>query len=241
VRVELVLLPGMDGTGDLFAPLQAALGTRVSTYVLPYANQGGAGYEILADRLAEFLPTSPFVLLGESFAGPLAILLAARRPPGLRGLVLVATFSRSPRPWTRHLSALLPWVFMTRAWAHASLPFLIGNRASAPLRHAYVEAVSSIDNAALRGRLAATLSVDVDTELASIDVPIMFLRASRDALVPREASEHARGVRADMVHHLVDGPHGILQANPRDSAEHILAFINGINADQDIHQGLRNQ
>ena len=32
-----------------------------------------------------------FVVVGESFSGPLALLLAARSPPGLRGVVLCAT------------------------------------------------------------------------------------------------------------------------------------------------------
>lgn len=36
------------------------------------------------------------MLLGESFSGPLALRLARRGLPALRGLVLVATFHRRP-------------------------------------------------------------------------------------------------------------------------------------------------
>jgi pimeloyl-[acyl-carrier protein] methyl ester esterase len=228
--MELVLIPGMDGTGRLFAPFLTAMGNTMPTRVLPYADRGAAGYERLADELAPHLPSSPFILLGESFAGPLAILLAAKRPPGLSGLILAATFARSPRPWARRLSPVLPLVSMTRAWAHASLPFLIGNRAPVELKRTYIEAVSGIDSAALRTRLSATLDVDVSTELAGIGVPILCIRASRDIVVPRDASRHIAAIRPDAIVAVVDGPHCILQANPRHAADHIRAFVGRISA-----------
>ncbi|MBL8941444.1 MAG: hypothetical protein JNM69_43260, partial [Archangium sp.] len=46
----------------------------------------------LDDHLAAVpLPDEPFVLVAESFSGPLAISLAARRPAALRALILIAT------------------------------------------------------------------------------------------------------------------------------------------------------
>ncbi|MGN6482692.1 alpha/beta fold hydrolase [Luteibacter sp.] len=239
----LVLLPGMDGTGMLFEPFRACLGDDLRVQIIPYADQAGAGYDQLAEYVAPLLPPSPFILLGESFAGPLAILLAAKKPPGLRGLVLAATFARSPRPWARHLSSLVPLMFMSRAWAHASLPFLIGNRAPRALRQSYMEAVSGIGNAALRGRLAATLSVDVSSSLALTVVPLLCLRATRDVLVPQAATEHIHATRPDSILKAVDGPHGILQSNPQACADHVRDFIaaNVCRKSVQRHQGLRNQ
>jgi pimeloyl-ACP methyl ester carboxylesterase len=47
-------------------------------------------YDELLPLVLEHLPTDrPFVVLGESFSGPLAIRIAAVRPPCLRALVLV--------------------------------------------------------------------------------------------------------------------------------------------------------
>jgi surfactin synthase thioesterase subunit len=71
-------MPGLDGTSLLSAPLVdrlAELGIR--TEVLAYPGRGSQDYASLADALRIRLPTTPFVLLGESFAGPLAIQLAA--------------------------------------------------------------------------------------------------------------------------------------------------------------------
>ena len=39
-----------------------------------------------------------FVVVGESFSGSLALMLATRRPVGLRGVVLCASFVRFPLP-----------------------------------------------------------------------------------------------------------------------------------------------
>src|SRR5260221_9695174 len=44
-------------------------------------------------------PTGEFVVLAESFSGPLAVMLAASEPQGLRGIILCASFIRSPL-WT---------------------------------------------------------------------------------------------------------------------------------------------
>ena len=63
----LVLLPGMDGTGDLFAPLVAALGPHMRTIIVRYPDEplDYASHEEIA-RAA--LPLGhPFILLGESF------------------------------------------------------------------------------------------------------------------------------------------------------------------------------
>lgn len=56
---SIILLPGLDGTGVLFKPL--------------------VGFVL--DRL----PDSEFVLLGESFSGPIALRVAARKPAGVCG------------------------------------------------------------------------------------------------------------------------------------------------------------
>lgn len=107
----MVLLPGIDGTGDLFAPLVTALGRDVRSIIVRYPDQplDYASHEQIA-RAA--LPVGqPFIVLGESFSGPIAISIAASAPAGLRGYVLCCSFVRSPRRllrWLRPLLGLLP-------------------------------------------------------------------------------------------------------------------------------------
>src|SRR5258706_2862593 len=97
MTITALLLPGMDGTGRLFTPLGRALGPRFETRVIAYPRDRVLTYGELGAQIA--LPRGPFVLVAESFSGPIAIALAASRPPGLVGLVLAASFARSPRPW----------------------------------------------------------------------------------------------------------------------------------------------
>jgi pimeloyl-[acyl-carrier protein] methyl ester esterase len=108
----LVLLPGLDGTGKLFTELLRALDCRVASIVVPYPTDVALGYDELETLVRAALPAQgSYVLLGESFSGPLAIRIAARPPPGLVGLILSVTFASNPYPrwaWARSLAAYLP-------------------------------------------------------------------------------------------------------------------------------------
>ena len=108
----LVLLPGMDGTGALFAPLLHELSPAIRPLVVTYPPNERLGYAELAERVETQLPAADdYVLLGESFSGPVATLLAGRHPPGLRGLILACSFVRSPHPSLapfRRLARFLP-------------------------------------------------------------------------------------------------------------------------------------
>jgi pimeloyl-ACP methyl ester carboxylesterase len=111
VRVSepaLVLLHGMDGTGALFAAFRHALGPGVRTIVVSYPPDEDLGYAGLEAVARLQLPQDePFTLLAESFSGPIAISIAASRPAGLRGLILVCSFGRSPRPLLAPLRPLV--------------------------------------------------------------------------------------------------------------------------------------
>ena len=103
--LRLVLLPGMDGTGELFADFLTALPSWIVPEVIRYPTDRNLSYAQLQAELRPVLSRSgPFVLLAESFSSPLAVRLAADAPSGLRGLVLCAGFvcppvARSFAPW----------------------------------------------------------------------------------------------------------------------------------------------
>ena len=93
----LILLPGLDGTGILFADFVKAIDPCVDCLVLSYPKDQPMGYGDLDALVARSLPLSrPYVLLGESFAGPLALRIAARAPVGLVALILCVTFAKNP-------------------------------------------------------------------------------------------------------------------------------------------------
>jgi pimeloyl-[acyl-carrier protein] methyl ester esterase len=125
LKPVLVLLPGLDGTGKLFAEFLRVLDLNISTLVVAYSKDIPMNYDQLETLVTAALPTDrPFVLLGESFSGPLAIRIAARRPASLVGLVLCVTFASNPYPWTgawaRPLAKFLPLKSLPR-WVRAPL------------------------------------------------------------------------------------------------------------------------
>jgi len=222
----LVLLPGLDGTGKLFAEFLKALELRLSAQVVPYPPDLPLGYDELESLVRAALPTrGPFVLLGESFSGPLAIRIAARPPPGLAGLILCVTFASNPYPrlaWARRLAAFLPLKSLPR-WLRAPLMWGSASPSKAPRQSE--RAMAGVAANVIRRRIAALLAVDETATLATIAVPTLVLRASRDLVVSKAATDkimrgipHAR--RVD-----VDGPHLLLKTRPEECAAAVHEFI----------------
>ena len=90
--MHLILLPGMDGTGQLFGPLLRILPPGLEAAVVAYPPDRPCGYAELLPLVEAAVPDGgEFLILGESFSGPLALLLAASRPRGLRGVILCAS------------------------------------------------------------------------------------------------------------------------------------------------------
>ena len=92
------------------------------------------------------------MLLGESFSGPIAAAIAAAPPPGLRGLILCATFLRNPRPelgYARFLTGLLPVSLLPGVLL---VRMLLGPRADPGLRTQLLDAVSRVEDRVMRAR-----------------------------------------------------------------------------------------
>ena len=86
----VVLLPGMDGSGLLHEAFIAAMAPRLQVESVVYPADRFLDDRQLQAFVAERLPgDAPFLLIGESFSGPIAIRIAASRPPGLARLVCV--------------------------------------------------------------------------------------------------------------------------------------------------------
>jgi pimeloyl-ACP methyl ester carboxylesterase len=226
LKPTLVLLPGLDGTGKLFAEFLKALDLRIGAHVVPYPPDVPLGYGELESLVRAALPThGPFVLLGESFSGPLAIRIAARPPPALKGLILCVTFASNPYPrlaWARRLAAFLPLKSLPR-WVRAPLMWGSASPSKAPRQSE--RAMAGVNAAVIRRRIGALLSVDETATLAKISVPTLVLCATRDRVVSKAATLRImRGIRhAQRVD--VVGPHLLLQTCPQECAAAVLKFI----------------
>jgi len=223
--ITLVLLPGMDGTGELFAPFIAALDGAFEVVVVRYPGDRALGYEALEGIAREALPKDrPFVLLGESFSGPIAVSIAASAPPGLVGLVLCCSFVRNPLPALRRLVWLVDGLPMRLAPVRLLGHLVLGRDSTAALRDALVRSLGQVSPAALKARLRAVLGVDVSAKLETVSVPVLCLRASRDRVVPRSAGALVMRLAPRSQHVEIDASHFLLQGAPNDAARVVRQF-----------------
>ena len=187
------------------------------------------GYEELAALVRPRLPRERFVLVAESFSGPLAVRLAAERPPGLAALVLAATFLR--RPLNPILHPVRGIVGARLFGVGMGMPglvvrhFLAGPDAPPAIVAEVQRAVRAVAPAVLARRSAEALAVDVRAALARVQVPVLFLAPSRDRLIRRDAHADVRAARPDAEIAHLDAPHMVLQRAPHACLARIEAFL----------------
>jgi pimeloyl-[acyl-carrier protein] methyl ester esterase len=222
---RLVLLPGLDGTGELFAPFVAALGA-VPFQVMAYPHDRVMVYAELEAHTAAKLPTNEdFVLLAESFSGPIGISLAASRPPGIKGLILCASFAANPLPLFGSLGGVIGALPAVRIPARLAEPWLYAGRATAELREAHASAISRVSAKVINARVAAVLGVDYLARLAKVAVPILYLHGLADRLIPASAGQAILDCRPDVDLVEIDGPHFLLQCEPAACADAVKKFM----------------
>jgi pimeloyl-ACP methyl ester carboxylesterase len=228
--MQLVLLPGLDGTGLLFDPLLRELPPEWSTQVVSYPPDQRLGYDELSVHVYEQLPREqPFVLLGESFSGPLAIRLAAELPKNLCGLILVATFVRKPVRWLpRWIGPYVPGFPFRLMPTWSQLRLLTSGRSTPELRRLFAAALRQVDPKVLAHRVAEVLRVNVTREFSQISVPMLVLAARYDRTVPDHNRQRMEQLRSDVRVEMIDCDHLLLQLEPRWAAEAIHSFVNSV-------------
>ena len=219
-KPTLVLLPGFDGTGRLFSPLHKQLSEGINTIVLSYSNDKPMTYSELCYSLKDEMPNTPFVLLGESFGGPLAILLSQRSNENLKGIILCATFVKNPqvlitklvRPFLKpkHLRKETPsWYIKTLLTNGISDKKLIYN-IQAATRELTPEIYFT--------RLKEIAEVNVTNILENCELPILYLRASRDQLVYESSMKLIENFGKSVAIQSFDAPHMLLQTRSEQAA-----------------------
>ena len=225
-RTTLVLLPGLDGTEIFFGPLLSQLPPWIDPVVVTYPGAGPNAYNDLAtivdqavDRLADF------VILGWSFGGPLALMVATQRPSQVSGIVLCGSFVTPPQPM------LIPFRFAVTAPVIATIRairrtrLLIPGWASAELRTAKAMTWKRVNSRTLAARARAALEVDARRLLAGCSSRIMYLVATDDEVVSRANLDQVLANAPNTEVAEIDGPHLALFTNPVQSAKRIADFL----------------
>ncbi|NUQ28003.1 MAG: alpha/beta hydrolase [Acidobacteriaceae bacterium] len=226
--VKLILLPGMDGTGKLFAEFRAALPDEYEIEIVQYPSDRFLSYSELENLVWSTCPaTESFVLIAESFSTPLAIRCAARDQENLKGMILCAGFVASPvKGWRRVMARILaPLLFHLPLPAVAAKFWLVGFGASSPLIQTIRPVLASVSPKVLSARLRAVLECDVRAAFQQVQAPVLYLQAREDRLVDASCVEEFKCIHAAVRVEILDGPHLLLQREPLNAAQVITSFL----------------
>lgn len=221
--LRFVLLPGLDGTGHYSRLLEDALSPHGEVTSLSYPCDTPLDYEALAALVASKLPRERHVVVAESFGGPLALMLAARPPPGLAGLVLASTFACIAWPFKRVLLALAERVPPGRVPTVVASRVMWGSLDSASRRSEMRDVMARVDSEVLSLRNCEVLRVDRRAG-PRIDLPALVMRGTRDRLIGPRSSATLDHVLAGAERAEFDAPHCLLQSEPGPTSRRIVEF-----------------
>jgi len=224
--LPVLLLPGLDGSGQLFKRFQAVATGALDFRPVPYPRDRFLDYTELEMLVRGRFPRGPFAILGESFGGPLALRIAAGAPRGLVGVVLAATFHRRPaRPVIARATILAPTFFRLPLPPHVVRLLLAGGDAPQSLVEEVREAVRQVPARVMAARARAALAVDASEPLRRCPVPVLFLGGKHDRLLRREIPDEVRTLHPGAVIRMLDTPHLVLQRRPEEAMRIVEEFL----------------
>jgi pimeloyl-ACP methyl ester carboxylesterase len=192
----LLLLPGLDGTGQLFVSQVQALARDFDVRCLTIPPDNRQDWPALAQAVIRLMQEAggdrPIYVCGESFGGCLALQVALMAPARLTHLVLINPASALGRSawmrWlTQYTSTIPEWLFQTSG--AIALPLLANlDRISQDKRDLFVRTVRPISQACVAWRISLLHRFEVNREaLTRLHVPTSLLASGRDRLLPSHA------------------------------------------------------
>ncbi|MBB5642444.1 alpha/beta fold hydrolase [Cryobacterium roopkundense] len=239
--VHAVLLHGWGSDAQLWADTAAELIAEGVPVVCPDFRGHGAtaisGAVLSLDLLAgdieiviDSLGQTDFVLVGHSGGGLVALEIAARRPAGLRGLVLASSAARQDQislveRWVIG-SSLLGWALRSARGAEFILSRTMGPGRTFPGRLSVARAFAATAAPVRSAYFAASSAADLRHRLPAIDVPVAVLGGSEDkTLPPRDVRATARELGLVGPIELLGRGHALPVEAPRELAAAILAIM----------------
>lgn len=213
--MKLVLLPGLDGTGLLFQPLLKALPSDIDVVVISYPPDVLMSYEELVEYVDARLPKENYILVAESFAGPIAYRLTQRNSSYLQSVIFVATFLESPRPLLSKLSGLFSPSLIRVMPDFIIKSFLLGLSANNEVLRLFKESLKKVSPEVFSFRIKELSKLNQKQNQVVSKIKATYIQASNDNLVLKKSVNDFKKVFPEMEVFKVKGSHFILQTNPQ--------------------------
>ena len=218
--ITAVLLPGLDGTGELFAPFVDAAPVGVSTIVADYPTSE-ASVDIL-ERHAREKITDHCIVIAESFSGPIGVRIAADLR--VQALVLCNSFISSPIfPALRYL--VIPPLFTIPLPSLVIRSVLLGHQSHPALVENVHSVLRRLPADVIARRVRQVLQTDERRTVRSLSKPILYLRGHNDRLVSERSWKELQTIRPDAQVVGIPGPHMLLQISPKECWRSIVRFV----------------
>jgi pimeloyl-ACP methyl ester carboxylesterase len=173
----------------------------------------------LVDFVLSKLPNEEFILVGESFSGPIAYQVALNKPEHLLSVVFVATFLTSPKKKLLNLTKILP----TKLFLKIPIPnvlvknYLFGTGISDETIGLFNKTLKIVSSDVFSFRLSEISKLHGNLE--ACDIKATYIQATDDKLVPNSSVEEFKKVFKNITIFCIEGTHFILQTNPSGCAE----------------------
>lgn len=226
--LTLVVLPGLNGTGELFDAFFEAFPANVSHSVIAYPSGGLGGFEDYRNYVVERLSAySSYVLLAESFSGPLAVHALANLREAPRALIICASFLQSPKPKLLSLNRLMPFGRLLKAVSRFKRghSIFLGEDVTDETIAKFSVALNSLPPKLISERLRVLGELPPIEDAGTSSIPMCYLQSKRDLLVSTSAARDFQKVFSDMEVRRVGTSHFILQTRPLEAVQEICSFL----------------
>lgn len=225
--MKLVLLPGLDGTGKLFSPLLSYL-NDFQTQIIEYPLSGDQDYETLKNFVIKQLPKDDFIIIAESFSGPIAAMIAQENSSQMKGAIFVATFLSPPKKMLLFFARILPLkIFL---YAPLSRHFLrsmfFGKDADDALIKLFIDIIKTVPSSIIKQRLASVSALK--TKSFKNEMPAIYIRALSDKFVSEQKMLAFKNYFPNIKFKGLDVEHFLLQSKPNEVAIVIEEFTNSV-------------
>jgi pimeloyl-ACP methyl ester carboxylesterase len=225
---NLVLMPGIDGTGLSFEPLLPFLPANAKITIVRYPTDKLLSFEETVECAAAQIPAGKHpIVIAESFSGPVAIQMIASGRIKAKALILCATCAKSPRPIVWRIMRFLRLPLLIRPdMPRRFFKIVIGDdKLIAELMPLWKKVHAGVPARVMDHRLKIINRVDVTKWLKKFPVPCCYLQATDDRVIPSSClADFEKGI-PNLVVKRIKAPHFILQAQPQACLDAIEAFI----------------